>query len=69
MTRYIQSPILILGDKMRKKTQEKMFDENVFFRIDRKLLDRLDAFAKERGWKRSFVIREAIKKYLKKEAK
>jgi len=47
------------------KKQEKIFDEVVYFRIDKNLLNNLDNFCKERNWKRSFVIREGIKKILK----
>lgn len=48
-----------------KKKQEKIFDEVIYFRIEKELLDKLNAFCKKRNWKKSFVIREALKEYLK----
>jgi len=53
--------------KMKKKNQAKIFNEVAYFRINKSLLDELDKFCKERNWKKSFVIREALKKYLKEE--
>lgn len=47
--------------------QKKQFDRKVNFHIDSKLLERLDAFAEKRGWKRNFIIREAIKKFIENE--
>ena len=44
--------------------QKKQFDRLINFHIDSKLLNRLDAFAKKKEWKRNFIIREAIKFYL-----
>ncbi len=43
----------------------KQFKKRVIFWIDETLLHSLDAVAEKKGWKRSLVIREAIKKYLK----
>lgn len=39
----------------------------VDFKIDEELLKALDSYARDKGWNRSFVIREAIKKYIKTE--
>lgn len=47
---------------IKKKRLGKLID----FFIDSDLLARLDAFANEKGWTRSFTIREAIKNYIKK---
>ncbi|KKK59196.1 hypothetical protein LCGC14_3036790 [marine sediment metagenome] len=43
----------------------KQFEKRIIFFIDKKLLKRLDVYSKEKEWKRSLVIREAIKAYLK----
>ena len=51
---------------MKEKKQELLFDKNILFRLEKKLFDELDAFCKKRNWKKSFVIREAIKDYLRK---
>jgi len=50
---------------MKEKKQEILFDKNIIFRIEEKLFNDLDAFCRERNWKKSFVIREALKKYIK----
>ena len=43
---------------------KRRLDRLVTFHVDSKLLNRLDAFAEKREWKRNFIIREAIKFYL-----
>jgi len=50
-------------------TQEKQFERRINLFIEQELLDRIDSAAKKRGWKRSLLIREAAREYLKKEVK
>lgn len=45
---------------------EKQFGRRVIFFIDDELFERLIHYSNKRGWKRSLVIREAIKSYLDK---
>jgi len=52
---------------MKEKKQEILFNKNVIFRIEKELFDELNSFCKKRNWKKSFVIREALKKYIKEE--
>lgn len=47
--------------------RKKRYNVLIDFKIDEELLKSLDLFAKEKVWSRSFVIREAIKKYIKTE--
>lgn len=51
---------------MKEKKQEILFDKNILFRLEKELFDELDAFCRERNWKKSFVIRESLKQYIKK---
>lgn len=44
--------------------KDKLFDKLINFHIGNDLLERLDFFSKRKGWRRNFVIREAIKEYL-----
>ncbi len=45
--------------------QNKLFEKRVIFFIGEDLLKQVDSTAKKRGWKRSLLIREALKKYMK----
>ncbi len=46
-------------------TKKKKMDILVNFKMDKKSLAQLDSFAKRNGWSRSFIIREAVKRYIK----
>ncbi len=50
-------------------TKKKKMDILINFKVDKKSLAQLDSFAKVSGWSRSFIIREAIKRYIKEELK
>ena len=45
-------------------TKKKKMDILVNFKVDKKALAQLDSFARKNGWSRSFIIREAIKRYI-----
>lgn len=49
------------------KRPRRLFEPLICFHIDRELKDRLDRFSDSMKWKRSGVIRQAIKSYLDKE--
>lgn len=52
--------IIIIDSEMKIKLKEK-----VMFKLEKGLLQKLDAFCQEIGWSRSLVIREAIKEFIK----
>jgi metal-responsive CopG/Arc/MetJ family transcriptional regulator len=47
--------------------QNKLFEKRIIFFIGEDLLKQVDSAASKRGWKRSLLIREALKKYMKEE--
>jgi len=49
--------------------QNKLFERRIIFFIGEDLLKQVDSAAKKKGWKRSLLIREALKKYIKEEDK
>lgn len=45
--------------------KKKYMDQKILIWIDSELLAKLGSFKNKKGWSRSFVIREAIKEFIK----